>query len=138
MQQSLKAILFIALLSTTLFACRKQDDDIAATSNQVLTSGTWKVSSFTELSDNKTSDFLGYDFDFNSDGKLIVSKSGTVMEGSWSISSNRLNIDLGSRSASGKLGELTDDWLIFSKTSLEMTLKDDNSERQELLIFSRN
>lgn len=122
-----------------LLSCTRSSDN-TATQDEVLASGSWRVTLFTDSGNNETSDFNGYSFSFNTDGTLTV--SGTQSKtGTWSrsSSSSKFNIDLGAKSNANKpLGELTDDWRIVSITATEMQLKDDNDASQELLTFTRN
>ncbi len=122
-----------------LLSCTRSNDN-SATQDEVLTSGSWRVTLFTDSGNNETSDFNGYSFSFNTDGTLAV--SGTQSKtGTWSrsSSSSKFNIDLGAKSDANKpLGELTDDWRIVSITGTEIQLKDDNDASQELLTFTRN
>ena len=64
-----------------------------------------------------------------------------MKEGNWSesTSSQRLVIDLGAKTDANKpLGELTDDWVITSKTATKINLTDDNAASNELLEFTKN
>jgi hypothetical protein len=128
-------------LTGVLFACTKPQDNtnVNNNTNTNTIAGTWKVSLFTEPTENKTNDFAGYTFNFNTGGKLMVSKSGVTKEGTWSVSNNRFTIDLGAKSSTNKpLGELTDDWVIVIKNDTKISLKDDNVTKNEVLEFSKN
>ena len=76
-----------------------------------------------------------------SNGKVLAAKNGVIKEGNWSESpsSQRLVIDLGIKSDANKpLGELSDDWVITSKTETKINLTDDNASSNELLEFTKN
>jgi hypothetical protein len=108
---------------------------------QVVTSGTWKVTLFTDSGNDETSDFNGYTFTFTDGGTLTAVKNGITKTGTWSVnnSSNKFNIDLGAKVDSNKpLGELTDDWKILSNTETVIRLTDDNSSSNEFLTFTKN
>ncbi len=139
----MKTLLFYSLLITialNTISCQ-QSGSVDATTSQVVTSGNWRVSLFTDSGNDETADFAGYTFTFNSGGSLAVVKNGVTTTGSWSInsSSNKFNIDLGPKIASNKpLGELTDDWKILSNTTTEIRLADDNVTSNEFVTFSKN
>ena len=128
------AIIALIILSAS---CTRSLDNNNATS--VVTSGTWRVTLFTDSGNDETSDFLGYTFSFNSNGTMTATKSGVSKNGTWSSSSNKFNIDLGPKDDTNKpFGELTDDWKIISTSDSEIRLTDDNSSGNEFLTFTKN
>lgn len=136
----MKALFFSALLALTALSCERTATE-DATITQVTTSGTWKVSLFSERGNDETSDFAGYTFTFKTDGSLLAVKNGSTTTGTWSLanSSTQFNINLGPKSDLNKpLGELTDDWKVLSNTTTEIKLTDDNASSAEFLTFSRN
>ncbi len=133
-------ILVVLLLNSS---CSKSCDSSSVSNvTPIVTNGTWQVSLFSERGVNETSDFSGYSFTFQSDGKLIVQKGGaTVKQGSWTEdnSSGKLIINLGVKDNTNKpLGQLTDDWLLTSKSDTKISLTDDNTARNEILEFTKN
>ncbi|MBI1344593.1 MAG: hypothetical protein GC171_16855 [Terrimonas sp.] len=105
------------------------------------TSGTWRVTLFSDSGNDETADFNGYSFAFNDNGSLSAIRNGSTQNGTWSVSngSSKFNINLGPKDNSNKpLGELTNDWKILSTTSTEIRLTDDNSASNEFLTFSKN
>lgn len=136
-------IICSALLCIFLFSNCSKDDKSGSDGpiTPIVTAGGWHVSLFSERNNDETSDFSGYNFTFQPDGKLIAVKGAVTKTGSWSesTSSNKLIIDLGSKSDSNKpLGELTDDWYIISHTDSKISLTDDNATREEKLEFTRH
>jgi hypothetical protein len=134
-------ILSSMLIAVTVFASSCLIGGSDSTAGQVVTSGTWKVTLFTDSGNDETSDFAGYTFTFSDGGTLTAVKSGISKTGTWSVnnSSNKFNIDLGIKDNSNKpLGELTDDWKILSKSDTEIRLTDDNTTRNEFLTFTKN
>lgn len=114
---------------------------VDSSTSQVVTSGTWRVTLFTDSGNDETSDFAGYTFTFSTGGNITAVKNGVTTNGTWSInnSSNKFNIDLGPKIVSNKpLGELTDDWKILSNTDTEIRLTDDNPSSNEFLTFTKN
>jgi hypothetical protein len=134
-------ILSSLLIAMTVFASSCLIGGSDSTTVQVVTSGTWKVTLFTDSGNDETSDFNGYTFTFTDGGTLTAVKNGITKTGTWSVnnSSNKFNIDLGAKVDSNKpLGELTDDWKILSNTETVIRLTDDNSSSNEFLTFTKN
>jgi len=126
----------MAAVCLSIIACSKDDDN--NNNPGPITTGTWRVTLFTDSGNDETSDFSGYTFTFNSNGGAVAAKGGTSKNGTWSRSS-RFNIDFGAKSDANKpLGELTDDWVIISQSDTELKLKDDNDDSGELLTFTKN
>ncbi|SIO02457.1 hypothetical protein [Chitinophaga niabensis] len=122
-----------------LFVSCSRDNNSPVVDPNAPTSGTWRVSLFSERGNNETSDFNGYTFTFGNTGTATASKSGTTKNGTWNISSNKFNLDLGVKSDANKpLGELTDDWKIISVNTNEIKLTDDNASSAEFLTFTKN
>ena len=139
MKSPLISLLLIAM-SVFATSCERSGGTDSNTS-QVATSGSWKVTLFTDSGNDETSDFLGYIFTFSQSGTLSAVKNGVTTNGTWRVitSSNKFNIDLGPKVASNKpLGELTDDWKIISNTETVIRLTDDNTSSNELLTFTKN
>ena len=131
---------YIAAFFCLIVSCTKSDD-LASGTQQLVTSGTWRVTLFTDSGNDETTDFTGYVFSFNNGGTLSAVKNAVTKTGSWSVnnSSGKLIIDLGPKVDANKpLGELTDDWKILSSSSSEIRLGDDNSASNEFLTFTKN
>jgi hypothetical protein len=126
-----------------LASCSKNSNDLSNASVQaaaqaVSASGTWKVTSYIDNSDNETAEFNGYSFTFNSNGTIVATAGSVNVNGSWSTSSssNKFIINLGPKGNTNKpLGELTDDWRVISASSTQIQLKDDNNA--EFVTFSK-
>ena len=126
--------LVIGLLILAASCTRSLGSNDATT---VATSGTWKVTLFTDSGNNETTDFSGYNFTFNSGGVITATIGGVSKNGVWSSGSGKFNIDLGVKDNTNKpLGELTDDWKIISTSDSEIKLKDDS--KAEFLTFTKN
>lgn len=135
----LSLIVTFLILNT---ACTKNNTTgIVNNVTPIVTLGEWQVSLFSERGTNQTSDFSGYSFTFQPDGKLIVLKATAIVkQGTWSEnnSSGKLIIDLGIKDNTNKpLGKLTDDWILTAKSDTKISLTDDNTTRNELLEFSK-
>jgi hypothetical protein len=135
-----KKFLFAGLLGLfTLCSCL-DDNAVSANTSQAASSGSWRVTLFTDSGNNETAHYNGYNFTFSQGGTLSVTKSGVTQTGTWSVStsSNKFNIDLGPKSSSNILGEFTEDWKILSSSETEIRLGDDNSSSNEFLTFTKN
>mgnify|MGYP006317990197 CR=1 FL=1 len=135
--------LFSLLTSVILLSvsCSRNSDDVNSNPGQTAISGIWKVSLFTDIGNNETNDFTGYNFTFGARGVLTVVKNAVTTNGTWSVnsSSNKFIIDLGAKVAGNlPLGELTDDWKILSNGATEIKLVDDNPVSSEFLTFTKN
>ena len=130
-----KLILTVIILAVLTASCSRSLDN----PNNVVVDGTWKVTLFTDSGNDETADFSGYIFTFSNNGMVTATRSGASQNGTWSTSSNKFNIDLGPKVDTNKpLGELTDDWVITSKTATKVNLTDDSSTSNELLEFTKN
>ncbi len=72
----------LILLFCLVSGCKKSDTATTPSTNSAFISGTWKITSFIQKTEDKTSDFSGLNFTFSSDSKLVVSGSKNVT-GSW-------------------------------------------------------
>lgn len=131
--------LTLILLLFVSFASCNRDNNSPVVDTNAPTSGTWRVTLFSERGNNETSDFSGYVFTFAGNNTAVATKGVTTKNGTWNITSNRFNLDLGVKSDANKpLGELTDDWKIISITTTEIKLTDDNASSAEFLTFTKN
>lgn len=132
-------LLFLAL-ALSLVSC-DPGSNVASDVSQVASSGTWRVTLFTDSGNDETTDFSGYSFTFSNSGTITALKNGVSKTGTWSVntSSNKFIIDLGPKDNTNKpLGELTDDWKILSAGTTEIRLGDDNTASNEFLTFTKN
>jgi hypothetical protein len=133
--------LLIFAIATMIVSCKKDDNSTPSTpatnTTTIITSGSWRVSFYHESNDDHTSNYNGYTFTFNSNGTMTATNSGGTTNGTWSNddSQNEFHISIGS---SSPLSDLSNGWLIISKTSTEIDLKDDNSSHNEELHFTKN
>jgi hypothetical protein len=131
---------FALALAVTLVSC-DPGNSVSSDVSQVASSGSWRVTLFTDSGNDETSDFSGYSFTFSNGGTVTAVKNGVSKNGTWGIntSSNKFNIDLGPKDDTNKpLGELTDDWKILSSGATEIRLGDDNAASNEFLTFTKN
>lgn len=139
MKTSIFSFLLVAVM---LFAVScSRNNNVSSDVAQTASSGTWRVTLFTDSGNDETVDFNGYSFTFGSGGTVIAVKNGVTKNGTWSVnnSSNKFNIDLGPKDVTNKpLVELTDDWKILSSTTTDIRLGDDNAASNEFVTFTKN
>jgi Lipocalin-like domain len=141
--------LFVLAIAFT--ACSKGDDPAPIDDNnnnngtsadqtiQVAQAGTWRITSFIDSGENKTSDFAGYEFSFNANGTLVATNGTETISGTWSVtddSANSSNDDDGNSTDdddfiiffavpdTNKFDDLIDDWDFISVSATKIALID--------------
>jgi hypothetical protein len=123
--------LSIIILALSFNSCTK--DNTTDPTNTTPPTGQWRVHYYWDEKD-ETNDFSGYTFDFLSGGVVKATKGATVVNGTWSETSNKFNIDFGTDPV---LSEINDDWLKIEKTANFIKLKDDNPAQDDELHFTK-
>lgn len=142
MRNKINLIALLIGFTSIISSCKKDDstkpdDNSNSSISTIIATGSWRVSYFYDNGDDHTSNFNGYTFTFNVNGTMTATNSGGSTNGTWSNddSNSELHIFLGN---SDPLKDLSKGWLIISKTSVEISLKDDNSSSNEELHFVKN
>jgi hypothetical protein len=108
--------------------------------SDVITNGTWYVSYFFEDDDNETSDYIGYNFTFSSNGTITVVKASATTNGSWTnyVDSGDDIMDLNFDDSN--LDELEEDWEITEYSSTVVKLKNisGGDGETDYLYFTKN
>jgi hypothetical protein len=139
MKRQIIGLLIFAMV-TVVTSCKKDDNSPNNNSNSstssIITTGSWRVSYYHESGDDNTSNFNGYTFNFNSNGTMTATHSSGTTNGTWSSddSKNEFHMSMGNNSP---CSDLNNGWLIISKTSSEIDMKDDNSAHNEELHFTK-
>lgn len=96
------------------------NDDIES----VLTDGLWIVASYTEDTDDETSNYAGYELDFSMDGTVSASNGANTNNGTWSVfsSGNQMTLDFGTDLPFEEFND--DDWDIISVSTTEVIIQD--------------
>ncbi|GAB4493737.1 MAG: hypothetical protein OHK0019_18320 [Saprospiraceae bacterium] len=109
------------LLSVAFVSCQKNDDNSFGGNNNV-TPGQWKITYFFDKKD-ETGNYLGYTFEFGSDGSLSATNGSQTWSGSWQTgiddSANKFLIDF-TGTVPSALAELEEDWRIISMSDTFM------------------
>ena len=103
-----------------------------------ITKGTWKINSFTDGHNNKTTAFNGYTISFDPSGKLIATKNGERTIGNWSEDDilKRITINLNTKDAA--LNKLNHYWDISNLSKSALSLQNtENPEQSRLEITNR-
>ena len=95
-------------------------DDLEA----ILTDGLWIVSSYTEDADDQTSDYAGYELDFNMDGTVSASNGSNINNGTWSVisSGNQMTLDFGTDIPFSEFND--EDWDVISVSNSQVIIQD--------------
>lgn len=149
-----KFILSTVLASAALFVVSCNSDDDGRRPNEdpapaiaVATQGTWRVANFEDNGVDKTADYAGFSFTFQSDNVIAVDGNGQAISGSWSIVSDD-DIDVPADSNLDfniffqnpvNFRPLNEDWDIatYSETRIELQDLDDDGP-SDYLVFERN
>lgn len=139
MKNTTKTTILILILGiVTISACKKEDNSPASSSvSSIITSGSWRVSYYHESGNDRTSNFSGYTFTFNSNETMTAANSSGTTNGTWKnddSNANEFHMSMGSASPCNVLNH---GWLIISKTSSEIDMKDDNSAHDEEMHFTK-
>ncbi len=145
MKNKISVLLAIAAFALIITSCKKSsnspDDNSNSSSNStststIIESGSWHVTYYHENSNDHTSNFSGYTFTFNANGTMSATVSGVTTSGTWSNddSHNEFHMNIGT---SSPLNDISNGWLIITKTATEFDLKDDNTAHNEELHFTK-
>jgi len=145
------ALLCIFMLNTASM-CSSDDSnssggDTSAVVNTV-TNGTWRVTLFSEDTDDQTSHFTNYNFTFGSNNILTATNGTNTYTGAWSVTSEDSDDDNPSGdidfnilfSSPNDFAELTEDWHILERTSTKIRLQHTSGGDGsiDLLTFEKN
>ncbi len=137
------AQVFTMVMISAMFSC---DDDNSSSGNtaaveNTLLSDTWRITYFFDDGD-ETNHFTGYTFTFQEGGEVSATKTGSTVDGTWSVTSSssgglKLNLDFGTTTP---FDELNDDWKIVERTDTRIRLEDvsGGSGETDYLTFERN
>ncbi|MEO1010265.1 MAG: hypothetical protein AAFX53_03110 [Bacteroidota bacterium] len=157
---------FFNLLITSLlflgWSCSTDDNDNQEQETRIdaeaviatVTDGEWRIASYVNEEVDRTDDFLGYVFTFNTDGTLGATNGSTAVSGAWTITDleddddalEETDVDFELFFAGPDLfRELSEDWEIRERTDnrIRMTDNDDDvdgddeSQGSDILIFER-
>ncbi|QYJ69493.1 hypothetical protein K1I41_07230 [Flavobacterium litorale] len=142
-------------LFTLVTSCNSDDDsnginngNINAITNVVKT-GTWKITTFSENGNDETNNFTGYNFTFGDNNVLTATNGADVHTGTWSVttsnsssddnSANDIDFNIGFVSPQ-EFTDLSDDWDIIEYSSGVIKLIDVSGGNggTDYLTFEKN
>jgi hypothetical protein len=142
-----------AIMTAMLTSCSKSYNAPPNTNNPVDTtlktqviSGTWIIKSYTQRTEDKTSQFASTVFTFSSNGTLTANKNGNITNGTWSYtpssvgyyggppSKASVTLNLG---AASPFDRLTKIWNVASNTDTLLKLDNPEPVEDEHVQFSR-
>ncbi len=155
MKKILSLLTIITLLFATIACSTSNDNNVDdsssgdnSTADQIentAQTGTWRITYFYDSDQDKTSNFSGYVFTFNSDGSLVTVNGNNTISGTWSVtnssSSNsddhHFNVHFLSPN---NFEDLSDDWEIVSTSSSKIELRDVSGGNggTDFLTFEKN
>ena len=148
----MKKLFYVLMLPCILlatFSCSDDSDDNppAATAVQIrntLLPGTWKITLFSEDGVNQTTNFSGYNFDFNASDVLLAENGTNNYAGTWTItvdddSPGKLDFNI-AFAGPNNFSELSEDWDIVQRTDTKLVLRhvSGGDGDIDLLTFEKN
>ena len=128
----MKKILSISILAIIMMSsfssCKKDDSSTAAqvtALNATAVQGKWRITYYADNSIDETIHFIGYEFQFNSNGTVTATKAGSIVNGSWTSGhdDNTVKFILNFGITANFL-DLNDDWHVVQQSSTMITLQD--------------
>lgn len=148
--KKLKLIPILALIFMFNVAsmCSSDDDNSSSSSsnpsqvNINVSSGTWRVTLYSEDGSTQTSNFSGYAFTFASGGALTAVNGSTTQSGVWETysDSGSTKFDILFSAPNGSFESISEDWRVLSSTSSKIELKhvSGGDGSIDLLTFEKN
>lgn len=126
--------IILAALSSLIFlsSCSKEDTNSTTASgvslsavNSTIVSGNLRVTNYLDNNSDHTSDFSGYTFNFNNNGIVTATRSGTTVTGTWSSGNDDSQVKIIlSFTGNASFSEISDDWHVIERTSTKIRLQD--------------
>ncbi|WP_411893845.1 hypothetical protein [Winogradskyella sp. A2] len=90
----------------------------------ILIDGLWIVASYTEDSEDQTSDYSGFEIEFNVNGTVTATNGSNTNNGTWSVfsSGNQMALDFGTDIPFEEFND--DDWDVISVSNTEVVIQD--------------
>lgn len=100
----------------------------------LVTEGTWKIDLYQDAHSDKTADFTGYTFTFNSAGDLLVNKNNKNIAGNWSEDdiARRITINLGTGDPILQL--LNENWNVMQVKEKGILLQGKDGDKLRIAI----
>ncbi len=135
-----KPILMVALKAAVILyfaACANIEDyTVSKSATPVVTKGSWMVNLYIEASSNKTNDFAGYEFIFDSNGEIKATHNGITISGNWyeDYITRKVMISLGNTDPT--LDRLNNAWRVTDVNNTAVSLQGDGNGGTETLSLT--
>lgn len=136
----------LILVTSIFFSCEDALDFLDDHSNSnsgtetLISDGLWNITNYLDRSKNETSDYIGYQFNFENNGTVIVYNNNNNFSGTWKTgnddSKDKLIIDF---SSPDLLEELSEDWEILQQNDAKIELyhKSGGDGHESFLTFEK-
>ncbi|MEI7735602.1 MAG: hypothetical protein WCI49_09045 [Ferruginibacter sp.] len=135
-----KPVLLFALKCSVIFYCVAFTNihhiGVSNSVSELVTRSTWKVNCFDNATTDNTCIFEGYSFSFDASGKVIASKDGINMEGSWLEDNISKKISLSFSGADAALLQLNNHWNIENISEKGITFENNTDNTSEKLLIT--
>lgn len=148
--KSSSSIILVIVIVFSLCSCTKENDSTPEQAQtqieDILKSGTWKITRFEDSGKDETSHFSGYDFIFGSNNTLTADYGMNRLEGSWSVTDsssdddNLNDLDLVVHFIeSNDFEELNEDWdfISYSQSLIELIHVSGGNGGTDYLTFEK-
>uniref|UniRef100_UPI004049B9E5 hypothetical protein n=2 Tax=Flavobacterium sp. TaxID=239 RepID=UPI004049B9E5 len=141
-------MLFV-LITTTMCS----SDDNSSSNNpadviNIVSSGTWRITSYADSGEDETNNYNGYNFTFGPNNLLTANNGTNNYTGYWSVENSNSNDDSPSNdldfnitfSTPLQFVELSDDWEILQRSATVISLTDVSGGNggTDFLTFTKN
>jgi hypothetical protein len=125
MKTKVGLLALLLIISAAFSNCKKEDQitPLNTIINSVVIPGEWKITSFNELSTDKTDKYKTYSFKFNTNGTIIANTMGSSANGAWSTVHDKDHLNMIIYFATSPLNDLNDNWQIVSQTDSVLALQ---------------
>ncbi|MFT3700951.1 MAG: hypothetical protein QM802_01165 [Agriterribacter sp.] len=114
--------------------CKKVKEDLAMKYiTSIMTDGRWIVDEFTDNNVDIAPEFIGYEFQFVSDGKVQAYYNGSQTQGTWEGNVSDTTIYSNFPSATEPLIRLNDTWKFINSTTRSVEVAPFNTGRTAYL-----
>jgi len=121
------------LLTSSFSGCKKDDNSNSVSSQvaaltQTVQTGKWKVTLYNDNGTDETNHYTGYEFQFNTGGTVVVTKTGnTTVNGTWTDGNDDSTIKFVLNfGTTNPFLELNDDWHVTQQSSTLIKLENES------------
>jgi hypothetical protein len=132
--------------------CSSDDNSSSSTDPtpviNIVSQGTWRITSYVDSGTNETNHFTGYNFTFGASSVVTATNGTNTYTGTWSIVTDSSNDDNPSSDLDFNIAfaspadfeDLTDDWDIVTYTATTISLIDISGGNggTDTLVFTKN